>query len=50
MRTWNLVHLLSKVLSPAAEAFRYFVLEEGEAWLVRNDEPLLKDFQMRGAP
>ena len=44
IRMWNLVHLLSKVLSPAAEAFRDFVLEEGEAWLVRHDEPLLKDF------
>ena len=48
MRTWNLVHLLSKVLSPPAEAFRYFVLEEGEAWLVRHDEPLLRDFPKRG--
>jgi LysR family transcriptional regulator, low CO2-responsive transcriptional regulator len=27
MRTWNIVHLLSKLLSPAAEAFRYYVLE-----------------------
>ena len=30
MRTWNVVHLLSKLLSPAAEAFRYFIIEEGE--------------------
>lgn len=42
MRTWNMVHLLSKVLSPVAEAFRYFVLEEGEDWLLAHDEPLLK--------
>jgi len=41
MRTWNLVHLLSKLLSPAAEAFRYYVLEEGEAYLRAHDEPLL---------
>ncbi|WP_280151546.1 LysR family transcriptional regulator [Piscinibacter sp. XHJ-5] len=41
MRTWNVVHLLSKVLSPPAEAFRYFILEEGEAHLVRHDTPLL---------
>jgi LysR family transcriptional regulator, low CO2-responsive transcriptional regulator len=43
MRSWNVVHLLSKVLSPAAEAFRYFILEEGEAHLVRHDTPLLSD-------
>ncbi len=41
MRTWNVVHLLSKLLSPAAEAFRYFILEEGEAHLVRHDTPLI---------
>jgi len=35
------VHLLSKLLSPAAEAFRYYVLEEGEAYLRAHDEPLL---------
>jgi DNA-binding transcriptional LysR family regulator len=41
MRTWNLVHLQSRLLSPAAEAFRYFILEEGEAHLVAHDAPLL---------
>jgi DNA-binding transcriptional LysR family regulator len=41
MRTWNLVHLLAKILSPAAEAFRYFVLEEAEAFLAAHDAPLL---------
>jgi DNA-binding transcriptional LysR family regulator len=41
MRTWNLVHLQSKVLSPAAEAFRYFVIERGEAHLLAHDAPLL---------
>ena len=41
LRSWNLVHLLSKLLSPAAEAFRYFVLEEGEAELRAHDAPLL---------
>ena len=30
IRTWNLVHEASKVLSPAAEAFRYLILEHGE--------------------
>lgn len=44
MRTWNVVHLLSKVLSPSAEAFRYFILEQGEAYLVEHDKPLLREF------
>ena len=42
VRTWNLVHLLSKLLSPAAEAFRYYMLEEAEAYLREHDEPLLR--------
>ena len=41
MRTWNVVTLQAKLLSPAAEAFRYFILERGEAWLVAHDTPLL---------
>lgn len=41
MRTWNLVHRMSKVLSPAAEAFRYFLLEEAEAYLSQHDAALL---------
>ena len=41
IRSWNVVQLLSKMLSPAAEAFRYYVLEEGEAYLVAHDAPLL---------
>ena len=41
MRTWNLVHLLAKILSPAAEAFRYFMLEEAETFLQAHDAPLL---------
>ncbi len=41
MRTWNVVHLGAKVLSPAAEAFRYFLLEQGSAYLRAHDEPLL---------
>ncbi|WP_302173663.1 LysR family transcriptional regulator [uncultured Hydrogenophaga sp.] len=41
MRTWHVVHLQSKVLSPAAEAFRYFVIERGEDMLVEHDTPLL---------
>jgi DNA-binding transcriptional LysR family regulator len=41
VRTWNVVHLSSRVLSPAAEAFRYFILEEGEAYLAAHDRPWL---------
>ena len=33
VRRWHVVNNLSKTLSPAAEAFRYFVLEQGEAEL-----------------
>ena len=41
MRTWNVVHLMSRVLSPSAEAFRYFILETGEAYLAEHDRPWL---------
>lgn len=41
VRQWNLVHLQSKVLSPAAEAFRYFVLERAAGYLHEHDLPLL---------
>ncbi|PXW95746.1 DNA-binding transcriptional LysR family regulator [Sphaerotilus hippei] len=43
MRTWFVVHRQSRVLSPAAEAFRYFVLEHAEAFLARQDGPLLAE-------
>lgn len=33
IRRWSIVHLAGKYLSPAAEAFRYYVLEHGEAHL-----------------
>ena len=36
VRAWNVVNTLSKLLSPAAEAFRYFVLERGESYLAEN--------------
>lgn len=42
MRTWNVVHMMSKVLSPAAEAFRYLLLEEGEQQLAAHDATLLR--------
>ena len=41
MRTWNVVHLASRTLSPAAEALRYFMLEHGEALLAEHDRALL---------
>jgi LysR family transcriptional regulator, low CO2-responsive transcriptional regulator len=36
MRRWHVVNNLAKTLSPAAEAFRYFVLERGEAFLAKQ--------------
>ena len=47
MRIWNIVYLLSKTLSPAAEAFRYFVLERAESMLATQDNELLA---MKPAP
>ncbi|HMV75773.1 MAG TPA: LysR substrate-binding domain-containing protein [Microthrixaceae bacterium] len=41
MRTWNIVHLQSRTLSPPAEAFRYFLIEQGERYLLEHDRPLL---------
>ncbi len=38
IRTWNVVHMPSHVLSPAAEALRYFFLEHGEAHLAAHDQ------------
>ncbi|NBU89139.1 MAG: LysR family transcriptional regulator, partial [Betaproteobacteria bacterium] len=36
VRAWNLVHTQFKLLSPAAEAFRYFMLERAEAYLAEQ--------------
>ena len=36
MRRWHVVNTLGKMLSPAAEAFRYFILERGEAFLAEH--------------
>lgn len=41
VRAWNVVHMLSKMLSPAAEAFRYFMLERAEGHLARIYGPLM---------
>ena len=41
VRTWNIVHMQSKLLSPAAEALRYFILEHGEAYLAEHDRPYM---------
>jgi DNA-binding transcriptional LysR family regulator len=41
MRTWNVVTLQSKLLSPVADGFRRFIIEHGEAHLLANDAPLL---------
>jgi LysR family transcriptional regulator, low CO2-responsive transcriptional regulator len=36
MRRWHVVNNQNKALSPAAEAFRYFILERGEAFLAKQ--------------
>jgi len=36
VRRWHIVNMRAKLLSPAAEAFRYFVLERGEAILQKS--------------
>ncbi len=41
MKMWNVVHLQARLLSPAAEAFRYFIIERGEAHLLAHNAPLL---------
>lgn len=41
VRAWNVVHTLSKLLSPAAEAFRYFMLEQAEGFLAEKYGGLL---------
>jgi len=42
VREWNVVHRRDKRLSPAAEAFKAFVLEEGGAFLERWPPPGLE--------
>jgi DNA-binding transcriptional LysR family regulator len=41
IRSWNLVHLQSRTLSPAAERFRYFMLETAMPALAALDERAL---------
>ncbi len=36
VRAWNVVRMQSKLLSPAAESFRYFMLEEAEGYLAQR--------------
>jgi DNA-binding transcriptional LysR family regulator len=33
LRRWHVVNMSAKLLSPAAEAFRYFILEKAQAML-----------------
>lgn len=49
MRMWNIVHLQSRVLSPSAEAFRYFIIERGEEHLMAHDTGLLNPSGARKA-
>jgi DNA-binding transcriptional LysR family regulator len=36
VRRWHILHIRAKALSPAAEAFRYFVLDQGERLLAEQ--------------
>jgi hypothetical protein len=40
VRLWHIVNLQARLLSPAAEALRYFVLENGQAILSRGERGL----------
>jgi DNA-binding transcriptional LysR family regulator len=33
VRAWNVVHMQARLLSPMAEAFRYYMLEQGEGFM-----------------
>ncbi len=45
VRRWHVVNTHAKTLSPAAEAFRYFMLENGEAFLARHFAHLDQAFE-----
>lgn len=49
MRSWNLVHQASKVLSPAAEAFRYLLLEHGDDLIAAQSQHPGQTVQALGA-
>jgi DNA-binding transcriptional LysR family regulator len=50
VRTWNIVRMRSKIMSPAAEALRYFILEHGEEYLVELVRPWLPAATGGGRP
>lgn len=50
MRSWFIVRMQSRQLSPAAEAFRYFIIQHGEAHLLTHDAPLLGASRSRREP
>jgi len=49
VRRWQLVQLSPKLLSPPAEALRYYVLEQGESLLARLFPGLVDAEPGRGA-
>jgi len=48
VRAWNLIHTRAKLLSPAAEAFRAFMLERGEPFLAEMFGQLLQNKERPG--
>jgi LysR family transcriptional regulator, low CO2-responsive transcriptional regulator len=49
VRLWHIVNMQAKLLSPAAEALRYFVLEKGQGILLRG-ETGLADISLAAPP
>lgn len=49
MRTWFIARMQARQLSPAAEAFRYFMIENGESHLLAHDAPLLEQARQEHA-
>jgi DNA-binding transcriptional LysR family regulator len=49
VRLWHIVNMQAKLLSPAAEALRYFVLEKGQGILSRG-ETCLADISLAAPP
>ncbi|HEY6641884.1 LysR family transcriptional regulator [Povalibacter sp.] len=48
LRQWQLVRLTARVMSPVAEAFRHYVIEQGEAFVAAWFQGIDGDRPMRG--
>ena len=50
VRRWQVVHVRTRLLSPAAEALRYYVLEHGEPLLAKMFAGLAEPRRTQAAP